>query len=400
MNVRDAKLGDVAQFIRGVTFKPDDLVPLGSEGSVACLRTKNVQIDLDLSDVWAIPDTFVKDKERLCREGDIILSTANSWNLVGKASWVPELDWPTAAGGFVSLLRADEKAVAPRYLFHWITWARTQAALRSCARQTTNISNLSVPQASDLRIPLPPLEEQKRIAAILDQADALRRLRRRALDRLNTLGQAIFHEMFVGQSEAECGWQTAALADLAPAHDRINYGIVQPGDHDPEGVPIIRVGDLLTPRVDFAGIKRVSKAIDESYQRSRLKGGEILVGCVGSVGTTVIAPTSFAGANIARAVARIPLNSDVCDPQFVCHQLRSHRVQNYLKKEIRLVAQPTLNIKQIREIEILLPPLELQRRFSSRIDVLQKATTLESSALKNSECLCTSLQHRAFQGEL
>lgn len=194
--MKPVQLGDVATFIRGITFKPDDIVELGTDGSVACLRTKNVQADLDLSDVWAVSRNFVKSDEKLTKPGDIILSTANSWNLVGKASWIPELPWPTTAGGFVSLLRANPEKVSPRYLYHWLTTDEVQANLRKCARQTTNISNLNIQQAAALRIPLPPLPEQKRIAGILDQADALRRLRARALEKLNTLGQAIFQEMF------------------------------------------------------------------------------------------------------------------------------------------------------------------------------------------------------------
>ena len=181
-------LGDVAAFIRGITFKPDDVVPLGTKGSVACLRTKNVQEQLDLSDVWAVSRSFVKKAERFVQEGDIVVSTANSWNLVGKCSWIPKLDHEATAGGFVCLLRSRPHALYPRFLYHWMILDKIQARLRACARQTTNISNLNIEQAEALKIPLPPLEEQKRIAAILDQADSLRRLRQRAIDRLNSLG--------------------------------------------------------------------------------------------------------------------------------------------------------------------------------------------------------------------
>lgn len=211
-----------------------------------------------------------------------------------------------------------------------------------------------------LKIPLPPLEEQKRIAGILDQADALCRLRARALDKLNILGQAIFHEMF-GEAAAQGGnWPRYALADLIVDDDRINYGVVQPGDHEPDGVPIIRVADLAAPVIDFAEVKRISRKIDENYERSRLKGGEILIGCVGSIGTTIIAPQEFKGANIARAVARVAVDPKKCDPEFVAEYIRSDVVQRYFQKEVRLVAQPTLNIKQIRETEIVVPPARLQ----------------------------------------
>lgn len=81
-------LGEVASFIRGITFKPEDVVPVGSSGSVACMRTKNVQSDLDLSDVWGIPEGLVKRSDQYLTAGDLLVSSANSWNLVGKCSWV------------------------------------------------------------------------------------------------------------------------------------------------------------------------------------------------------------------------------------------------------------------------------------------------------------------------
>ena len=93
-----APLGDVADFVRGITFKPDDVVPMGTPGSVTCMRTKNVQAALDLSDVWGIPESFVKTPAKYLRQGDILVSTANSWNLVGKCCWVPSLPWAATFG--------------------------------------------------------------------------------------------------------------------------------------------------------------------------------------------------------------------------------------------------------------------------------------------------------------
>jgi type I restriction enzyme S subunit len=188
----------VADFVRGVSFKPDDVQPLGTKNTIACFRTKNVQEQIDLEDVWAIPKTCVSRDEQILEEGDLLVSTANSWNLVGKCCWVPRLGWPATLGGFIAALRPRLTEVSPRFLYHWFSWGPVQANLRSCARRTTNISNLDLNQALDLRIPLPPLEEQRRIAAILDKADELRQKRRSALQKLDSLTQSIFLDMFGG----------------------------------------------------------------------------------------------------------------------------------------------------------------------------------------------------------
>ena len=137
------KLGDVADFVRGITFKPDDVIGMDTANAVACMRTKNVQSDLDLSDVWGVPASFVKRDEQYLREGDILVSSANSWNLVGKCSWVPKLPYRATIGGFISCLRRISQNLDERYLFHWFSSEPVQALVRNCARKTTNISNLS-----------------------------------------------------------------------------------------------------------------------------------------------------------------------------------------------------------------------------------------------------------------
>ena len=190
------ELGDVAVFVRGITFKPDDVVPVGTPGAAACMRTKNVQAELDLSDVWGIPESFVRRDDQYLVPGDMLVSSANSWNLVGKCCWVPSLPWRSTFGGFISALRPNPVKVDPRYLFRWFASDRTQATVRSFGQQTTNISNLNVERCLKLKLRLPPLPEQRRIVEILDKADALRAKRRAALAQLDTLTQSIFLDMF------------------------------------------------------------------------------------------------------------------------------------------------------------------------------------------------------------
>ncbi|MDA8848267.1 restriction endonuclease subunit S, partial [bacterium] len=135
-------LGEVAEFVRGITFKPDDVVPVGEPGSVACMRTKNVQTELDLSDVYAVDARFVKRPDQYLQYGDVLISTANSWNLLGKCSWVDDLPYESSFGGFITALRPTGKDLDRRFLYHWFNYSKTQQLLRSFGRKTTNISNL------------------------------------------------------------------------------------------------------------------------------------------------------------------------------------------------------------------------------------------------------------------
>ena len=165
--VTTARLGDVARFVRGITFKPEDVVPVGTQGSVACLRTKNVQAEVDLSDVWAVAEPLVKRSDQLLETGDTLVSSANSWNLVGKCTWIPELPWRASFGGFVSVLRPCREMVDPRFLFRWFSSDRIQRTVRSFGQQTTNISNLNIDRCRNLTFPLLPLSEQRRLLSLI-----------------------------------------------------------------------------------------------------------------------------------------------------------------------------------------------------------------------------------------
>ncbi len=178
------------------------------------MRTKNVQAKLDLADVWAVDASFVRRSEQVLRAGDILVSSANSWNLVGKCCWIPELPWRSSFGGFVSVLRGDSSKVNPRFLYRWFASDRIQTTVRSFGQQTTNISNLNMERCLGLPIPLPPLPEQRRIAAILDHADGLRAKRRAALAQLDALAQAIFIEMFGDPATNPKGWEVVPFCEL------------------------------------------------------------------------------------------------------------------------------------------------------------------------------------------
>ena len=181
-DVTTAKLGDAADFIRGVTFKPEDVITPDAPDAIVCMRTKNVQADLDQSDLIAVPPQFVKGDKGYLREGDVLVSTANSYNLVGKCCWVPQLPYKATAGGFICVFRPKPKLLDLRYFYWWMKSPQTQHDLQHCGRQTTNISNMDMKRAAKLDIPLPPLSEQRRVAAVLDAADALRRRHLKAAD--------------------------------------------------------------------------------------------------------------------------------------------------------------------------------------------------------------------------
>lgn len=124
------------------------------------MRTKNIQEKLFLDDLIYIPRALVRNPDQILKNGDVLISTANSKELVGKCCLVEGLVRPATLGAFIGAIRCDETRISPFYFFSWINLEEVQAVIRSYARQTTNIANLPISKLQNLEIPVPPMDIQ------------------------------------------------------------------------------------------------------------------------------------------------------------------------------------------------------------------------------------------------
>jgi len=259
--------------------------------------------------------------------------------------------------------------------------------------------NLAASSLKQFKIPLPPLDVQKRIAAILDKADQLRQKRRQAISLLDSLTQSIFLEMFGDPDQNLLRLDYVPLIELVDPKDRLNYGVVQPGEDIENGVPLIRVSDLGEGVVDRSKLRLINPQISRKHSKSVLKGTEILISCVGSIGEIALVSEADKGSNIARAVARVPLREGI-SRDFVAAYLRTEKVKRYFTKELRTSSQPTLNIKEISET--LVPKISRAQavEFENRVRYTQRLNDLGKIHDGKVSSLFASLQHRAFTGQL
>ena len=322
---------------------------------------------------------------QIIRAGDVLVSTVRpNLNAVGL---VPkELDGATASTGFCVLRPRSEKAVGA-YLFHWV---RSPRFISEMVRRATGAS---YPAVSDRiiyesKIPLPSLPEQRRIAEILNKADALRAKRRTALAQLDTLTQSIFLGMFGDPATNSKRWPVGALRSLG----RVTTGGTPPsakeGMFDGD-IPFITPGDLES---DHPVERTVT---DAGAEASRIvDAGATLVCCIGTIG------------KIGKSTVRSAFNQQINAIEWSerVHADYGYAVMRFFKPTIiawgSSTTLPILKKSSFERMEIPIPPMTQQQEFALLIERVERIRTNHRIALSASNELSSALQVMAFQGDL
>jgi type I restriction enzyme S subunit len=206
-----------------------------------------------------------------------------------------------------------------------------------------------------------------------------------------------------GLPELPEGWVWATVERLNLAQRPCAYGVLQPGDDQPDGTLFIRVGDINDGRVDLSSLKRIAPDIARQYPRTKLSGGEFLITLVGAIGRTAVVPDTLAGANVARAVGVAPLSQYV-DAHWVEIWFRNPAKVTEMTLKSHEVARKTLNLEDVRAASVAVPPVAEQARIVAEVDSrLSVAKEIESEIdlnLMRAERMRQSILTRAFAGKL
>ena len=327
---------------------------------------------------------------QLVAEGDILVSTVRP-NLNAVAVVPAELDGATASTGFTVLRPAA--ALNGRFLFHWV---RSHDFISDMVRKATGASYPAVSDriVKESAIPAHPLNEQRRIAAILDHADDLRAKRRRVLSHLDILTQSIFYDMFGDPLRNDRGLQRAALGSVAevvtgnspPRADTANFG---------ESIEWIKSDNLGSEMASHAE----EWLSDQGRRRARIApAGSVLVTCIAGSRTS-IGKCSRVDHDVAfNQQINAVLPSVDLNPAFLLGQLKVAPELVRLKSTGGM--KGLVNKSAFKSIEILLPPVTEQGEFARRLESLSSQRALVLAARTAEDELFTSLQSRAFRSEL
>ena len=390
MSPSRVSLGDIADFVNGVAFKPDDW----EESGKRILRIQNLT---DSTKPFNRTNRVVAKKYEVA-PGDLLVSWSAT---LGVFVW----EGPDTALVNQHIFRVvpDHGRIDPRYLRHMLSDALVQMEqhLHGATMKHVNRGEFLA-----TTIPLPSLAEQKRIAGILDAADALRAKRREALAQLDTLLQSTFLVMFGDPVTNPMGWEVRSLGDLAVK--KPNNGVFRRNHEYSEsldsGIPVVWVVELFRGnRIDVSESRRL-EATQTEIKKYGLLPGDLLF-CRSSLKLDGIAYNNvFLGereeALFECHLIRVSPRTHVVNPMFLNLQLRSVPMRALLKSKSKTATMTTIDQKALSSVQVVVPPGDLQSRFAAIVESVEHQKARSRAHLAELDTLFASLQSRAFRGDL
>lgn len=391
------KLGDLAEQIRGVTYKGDEALKVPAPGYLPVLRANNISDDgLLFDDLVYVPSSRVSDRQLIRRNDLVVATSSGSIDVVGKAAQAVA-DFEGSFGAFCKVIRFSERVHA-RYVAHYFKTREYRTRISALAAGA-NINNLRNEHLDKLIIPLPPLAEQRRIADILDRAEALRAKRREALGKVEELAGAVFRETIGDPVTNSKSWDIAELSEMC---ERLTVGVVvKPASYYvPSGVPALRSLNVKAGFIQLDDLVFFSEEDNRTkLAKSQLRTDDIVVIRSGRPGTAAIVPKNMDGVNAIDLII-VSLRTNRLLPSYLCALMNSPAGRRIVQSEERGQVQKHLNVGSLGRARIPVPPLSVQQAFADRLDAIHRLRDAQERSLAEMDALFASLQQRAFRGEL
>lgn len=390
-----SNLGSIGKIISGVSYKAEEAIYQPSEHFLPILRANNINGNLNFDDLIFVPKERVA-KEQCIKNGDIVIAmSSGSKSVVGKSAQAKE-DFKGSFGAFCAVFRCNDD-VDKKYIGYFFQTPNYRNLISHSSRGI-NINNLRKESIRSIKIPLPPLPVQRRIVEILDQADALRRLRTQADSETQKLLQSVFYEMFGDPVRNEKEYPIMPLKKLC-----LNITDGKHGDCknlENSGYFFISAKDIVNGKIDYSNSRQITKEdYFEVNKRVKFEIGDILITNSGSIGKIAIADDILKTSHTTfqKSVAIIKIDKNLTKSKYLVSFLEFNK--NKLLNQSSGSSQKNLLLRDINNFKINLPPLDLQQQYTNVVNNFDIIREIQKVSEKEINLLIDCLMAKAFSGE-
>jgi type I restriction enzyme S subunit len=358
------------------------------------LSSKNIfHDDINFKDPrYLTKEDFEQENKRTdVVEDDILLTIVGT---IGRVAVVSNNTPKFTLQRSVAVLKPKSKLIKPRFLMYSL---RNMSDLLASESRGVAQKGIYLKQIRELEIPLPPLAEQQKIASILDAADSLRQKDQQLIEKYTALSQSLFLEMFGDPVSNPMGWERKNLQNLVKT-------VIDCPHTTPKwtssGKVAIRTSNLTQGGWSWKDKRFVSEEdFHDRSKRGYVKSGDIILSREGTIGVLAIVDKEMEICLGQRLVQLIP-DFSLANNYYLLHLLLYELEPERISRVMVGATSKHLNVKELREMNLPVPPINLQNQFAERIQSIEAQKLLALASLEKSAALFNSLLQRAFKGEL
>ena len=289
------------------------------------------------------------------------------------------------------VLRPDCNKVTSEWLYYLTSWSEFRKEAES--NMTGSAGQKRVPKTflENYGVKLPELQKQKEMIEVLESVDKIIARREEQLAKLDQLVKSRFIELF-----GDGSYPQIPLIQLIVEGAGLSYGIIVPGDNVEDGVPMVRPSDFNNGELCLDNVYRVAPEIEAKYTRTRLIGNEILVQVIGQPGQIMLSDSRCKGMNVTRNLAVVRPNCNRINRIYLKTYMQSQEAQAFMLGETKQSTLKQLPLSRLKELEIPVPPMELQEEFAAFVKQTEKSKLAIQQSLDKLELLKKSLMQEYF----
>lgn len=392
-----AAVGEVADVNPKPERVPDDLEHVAFVGMSDLNEVTAVAVDREIRAYAEVSKGYTP-----FQRGDILMAKITPCFQNGKIGQAATSTQFAAGSTEFHVIRPRPQHLSDRYLLHFLRqpWVLELGELRMTG--SGGQRRVPVRFLDELQIPLPPIEEQRRLAAVLDTADELRTKRRQAIAKLDILTQSIFRDMFGDPAMNPRGWPRLALGDVTERFSDGPFGSNLKSEHYvSDGVRVIRLQNIGAGAFLGEDAAFISREHFRNIAKHECRPGDVIIGTLGDPNLRACVQPAWLEVAVNKAdCVQARVDPEVADPEWLCALLNIPSTEDMARSLVKGQTRSRISMGRLRELPVPVPPVGLQRAFRVRVGAVRHGQDAAHRSATRIDELFSSLQQRAFRGDL